>query len=150
MRKEDLDHLKLLSVFHYVCAGLTILASLIPVLYLALGLAILVSPEFVQKMEGEVQPDQTVAVAFVLVTAVLLFLGVAIALCLFFAGRCLARQTHYIFCKVIAVLECLWFPPFGTVLGILNLVVLSRESVKQLFGCAGPVPSIPDHSTGLS
>ncbi len=149
MRKEDLDHLKLLSIFHYVCAGLTMVASLFPVLYMALGLVILISPEFAQEMEGDVEQAQTLAVVFVLVAAVFLFLGVAVALCLFLAGRFLARQTHYVFCMVIGALECLSFP-FGTILGIFTLVVLSRESVKQLFGRGAPLPPLPDQSMGLS
>jgi hypothetical protein len=33
---------------------------------------------------------------------------------------------------VVACLECL-FIPFGTILGVLTLIVLSRESVKTQF-----------------
>jgi hypothetical protein len=33
---------------------------------------------------------------------------------------------------VIACIECL-FMPFGTILGVFTLIVLSRESVKKLF-----------------
>jgi hypothetical protein len=33
----------------------------------------------------------------------------------------------------MACIECL-FLPFGTILGVFTIIVLSRESVKELFG----------------
>ena len=47
-------------------------------------------------------------------------------------GRALARRTRYWFVFVIACIECL-FMPFGTILGVFTLIVLSRESIKNLF-----------------
>ena len=48
-------------------------------------------------------------------------------------GRFLRRHKHYMFCLVIACLECS-FMPFGTVLGAFTIFVLMRESIKQSFG----------------
>ena len=48
------------------------------------------------------------------------------------AGRFLATRKHYMFCLVMAAIECL-FTPFGTVLGVFTIVVLMRDSVKQSF-----------------
>jgi len=36
------------------------------------------------------------------------------------------------FCLVMAGVECI-FTPFGTVLGVLTIIVLVRPSVKELF-----------------
>ena len=52
---------------------------------------------------------------------------------LFIAGRSLAKRCHYWFAFVVACLECL-FVPFGTILGVFTLIVLSRNSAKELFG----------------
>ena len=49
------------------------------------------------------------------------------------AGRYLARRERYTFCLVVAGVECM-FMPFGTVLGVFTIIVLSRPSVKDLFG----------------
>jgi hypothetical protein len=49
------------------------------------------------------------------------------------AGRNLAAHRGYVFCVVVAALECLWVP-LGTILGVFTIVVLQRESVKELFG----------------
>jgi hypothetical protein len=59
-------------------------------------------------------------------------LGLATALCILISGRALAKCTRYWFVFVIACIECL-FMPFGTILGVFTLIVLSRESVKKLF-----------------
>jgi hypothetical protein len=48
------------------------------------------------------------------------------------AGRSLATHRHYWFAFAIACLECL-FIPFGTILGVFTIIVLSREPVKALF-----------------
>jgi hypothetical protein len=47
-------------------------------------------------------------------------------------GRFLAHRKYYMFCIVMAAVECL-FMPFGTVLAVFTLVVLLRESVKRMF-----------------
>jgi len=57
------------------------------------------------------------------------------AICILIARRALAKRTRYWFVFVVACIECL-FMPFGTVLGVFTLIVLSRESVKKLFAPA--------------
>jgi len=47
-------------------------------------------------------------------------------------ARFLARRRHYLFCLVMAAIECAYMP-FGTVLGVFTIIVLMRDSVKQLF-----------------
>jgi hypothetical protein len=45
----------------------------------------------------------------------------------------LKRHTNYTYCLVVAAIECM-FTPFGTVLGVLTIIVLVRPTVKALFG----------------
>jgi len=59
--------------------------------------------------------------------------GITMAICILIAGQCLFRRKAYSFALVIACVECL-FIPFGTILGVFTIIVLSRESVKALFG----------------
>jgi hypothetical protein len=44
----------------------------------------------------------------------------------------MAHRKHYTFCLVMAGVECL-FMPFGTVLGVFTILVLNRQTVKELF-----------------
>jgi hypothetical protein len=58
--------------------------------------------------------------------------GWAFAVVVFLAGRFIASRKHYTFCFVVACIECM-FMPFGTVLGVFTIIVLMRQSVKNLF-----------------
>jgi hypothetical protein len=124
------DYLRLLSVFHYVVAGLAGLASLLPVVYMAVGLAILGTATH----GGPPDPmGRAIALIFVTVAAGLLAGALTLTVCIGLAGRYLAGHSHYTFCLVMAAVECV-FMPFGTVLGVLTLITLLQEPAKVLFG----------------
>jgi len=61
------------------------------------------------------------------------YILVGFAVCLALAGRFLAQRRRYYYCLVMAGIACM-FMPFGTVLGVFTIIVLLRESVKELFG----------------
>ncbi len=128
----DLDHLRLLSIFHYVVAGLVTLASCALIFHLLIGLAVLfgVSEELQNNTHGP--PPLFFGVLFTVIPACFMLCGFTLALCLAIAGRSLSRCRRYTFCLVIAAIECL-FMPFGTALGIFTIIVLSRPTVKDLF-----------------
>jgi hypothetical protein len=127
---EDLQYLKLLSIFHYVVGGIAALFSFIPVIYVVIGiLAVCIPGSF--EGEGEALP-LFFGWIFIIIGAVLIVLGWAFSTCIVIAGRFLARRIHYMFCIVIAAIECI-FMPFGTVLGVFTIVVLARPSVREMF-----------------
>lgn len=127
---QDDDQLRLLSIFHYVVAGLSGLFACFPIIHLIFGLMFLFAP---QNFEDKgVTPPSWFGWIFVIVASVLIILGWVFAGFVLAAGRCLAKRKRYTFCLVMAGVECL-FMPFGTILGVITIVVLMRESVKQLF-----------------
>lgn len=127
---QDNEHLRLLAIFHYVLAGVTGLISLFPLLHLAAGLFLIFGTKYF-KGPGE-PPPPIVGWFFVIAASVFIVLGLTFAILILSNGRCIAKRKRYTFCQVMACVECL-FMPFGTVLGVFTLVVLSRESVKMLF-----------------
>ena len=126
---QDQQHLDLLGIFHYVVAGISALFSLIPVIHLAMGLA-MVTGHF-PHTPGEPDPAMFGWI-FVAIGAALILFGLAFSALLAYAGRCLRQRRRYTFCLVMAAISCA-FMPFGTVLGIFTLVVLTRPSAKSLF-----------------
>ncbi len=69
--------------------------------------------------------------------------GLGMFLCLmglailkFMAAGCLRRRRSRAFCMIVGGLSCVGIP-FGTVLGVFTLVVLSRPSVTRLFDVRG-------------
>ena len=128
---QDLEHLRLLSIFHYVVAALCGVFSLLPLIHLVIGLGML-SGRFPDAQSSE-EGLRFVGWIFVGVGSTVIIGGLAFSLCLFLAGRYLAQHRRYTFCLVMAALACT-FMPFGTVLGVFTILVLVRPSVKELFG----------------
>ncbi|MHC4544628.1 MAG: hypothetical protein ACYTDW_01565 [Planctomycetota bacterium] len=133
---QDEEHLKLLSIFHYVVGGIAGLFACIPVFHLIIGIAILVAG--LSEASGDERvPSLTFGLMFTLIALIFITAGWTLAICLIVSGRRLARRKHYKFCFVIACISCA-FSPFGTVLGIFTIIVLVRPTVKELFGEAAP------------
>ena len=77
-------------------------------------------------------PPQIVGWVLVLVAGAIMVAGWLFAAAIILAGRFLAKQTRYTYCLVMGGIECL-FMPFGTVLGVFTIIVITRDSVKGLF-----------------
>ncbi|MDJ0671770.1 MAG: hypothetical protein DWQ53_23750 [Microcystis flos-aquae DF17] len=60
-------------------------------------------------------------------------LGEVFAIATIVSGRFLKRRQRYWFSFVMACILCL-FTPLGTILGVFTIIVLSRQSVKELYG----------------
>jgi len=127
---DDVQQLKLLSIFQYVAAVLLAVMACFPAIYVVFGIIIVTAPA---SMGGGGQPPPAfMGWMFILIGSAVILAGWTIAALMAYAGRCLARRERRVFCLVVAALECLW-TPFGTVLGILTLLVLIRPSVIELF-----------------
>jgi len=133
--KQDEEHLRLLSIFHYVVSGLAALVALFPIFHLIIGVVIIVASHHVTSNGGP--PPAFIGWIFVIIAASFIIVGWIIAALILTTGRFLARRKHYQFCLVMAGVECL-FMPFGTILGVFTIFVLVRESTKQLFGINSP------------
>src|SRR5262245_58366719 len=128
---RDTEQLNLLAIFHYVVGGLAALFSFFPLLYLVVGGFLLFAAEHPGPNSQEA-PPAFLGWMFIVLGVVFFLAGVIMAICILIAGRCLSRRKGYSFTLVIACIECL-FVPFGTILGVFTIVVLSRESVKASF-----------------
>jgi hypothetical protein len=127
---QDEQHLKLLATFHYIVGGLIALFSCFPVIHLVLGIVMIVAPE---KMDSSGQPPPAlIGWIFALIGGSIIVIGWMLAGCVVAAGRCLAKRRHYMFCLVMAGIQCIYMP-FGTVLGVFTIIVLMRNSVKEAF-----------------
>ncbi len=134
----DAEHLRLLSLFHYVVAGLAALFSLFPVLHLVLGLAAITG--HLGDGEKSAMP-QLMGWFFVFFASAWIVTGFTLAGCMVLAARFLRERRRFLFCLVVAGAECA-FSPFGTLLGVFTIVVLVRPSVKAAFE-ATPVAAPP-------
>ena len=138
---QDLEHLRLLSIFHYVVAGLTALFACFPIFHLAFGLVMFFAPG---SLESNNHPPpgelRFIGLFFAAFAGTFILAGWTLAVFILLAGRNLARHRRYTFCLMVAGIMCMLMP-FGTVLGVFTIVVLVRPPVKELFdNQVGQVP----------
>lgn len=124
------EHLRLLSIFHYVNAAISALCSCVFLIYLGFGAVMLLNPALFAT-PGQPQPDG-VGWIFLFVGLIPLILGLIYSGVNVFAGYCIKHRARRDFCLTIAGINCLNVP-FGITLGILTILVLSREKVKAKF-----------------
>jgi hypothetical protein len=131
---QDTEHLKLLSIFHYVVGGLMALVACFPIIHLIIGTTMVLGG-FGHGRSGEASPA-AVGWVFIVIALVIIGLGWTLALCTVIAGRSLAQRRRYMFCLIVAGIMAVTCMPFGTVLGVFTIIVLLRPSVKAAFGAA--------------
>ena len=126
MTQEE-QHLNLLSIFHFVFAGLKVLFSCVFLIHIAIGIAMLCGA-----IDGKEPPPKFVGVFLILLGSIFIIVSWILAGLMIALGVQLRRRTSRTCCFVIAGIECISMP-FGTILGVLTIVLLMKESVKQLF-----------------
>jgi hypothetical protein len=136
----DHEHLKLLSIFHYVLGGISAFFACIPIVHIVLGLFFIASPQSFGQSGN--QPPAFLGWLFLTMGGCFMCFGWVFAILVLIAGRCIALRKSHTYCFVVACLECTWMP-FGTCLGVFTILVLNRASVKALFN---PKPSANDRA----
>ncbi|MDD5347079.1 MAG: hypothetical protein PHT59_00530 [Candidatus Omnitrophica bacterium] len=137
MRSEDERQLGLLSIFHKILGILVAVFSCMFIFHLVIGIISLVNPG---ALGGNNNPPPAMfGWLFLIMGSAAILLGWSLGVCMFLAGKYLTERTHYKFCFGVAIASCL-VQPFGTVLGIFTIIVLSRLSVKALFSQT-PLPA---------
>jgi len=124
---QDEQYLNLLGIFHYVVGGITACFACIPIIHLVLGLAMLSG-----KFDGSDPPPPFLGWIIVIIASTFILIGAVLAATIILAGRRLRQRRSYNFCFVLACIECI-FMPFGTVLGVFTIILLHKDSVRQLF-----------------
>ena len=125
---QDLEHLRLLSIFHYVVGGMMAFFACIPIIHVVIGIVMLRNPGGF----GGQPPPPFIGLLFVIIGGTVILIGWVLAALVIISGRFLTQRKHYVYCLVIAGVSCL-FMPVGTILGVFTIIVLVRPSVKGLF-----------------
>lgn len=137
-RNIDVDHLNLLSIFYFVAGGLSILGTLLLLVDFAVIQTVLSNPSIWEHQKQPPPPPMVFAMFHLFVWFYLvmgLFLMVA-AILNILSGIFLRARKHRTFSFVVAGINCLQIP-LGTVLGVFTIVVLLRESVRELYETPG-------------
>ena len=139
---RDADHLKVLSICHYVWGGVTALWSMCGLFYVFMGVAFANDPSAFNNSNagsgaGNPPPSPFVGYMFMgMGTAIVLF-GSLVGGLTIYSGRCIARRKGRTFSLVMAGINCLSVP-VGTVLGVFTFMVLTRDSVRAVYAAPPP------------
>jgi hypothetical protein len=129
LSKEDSEQLQLLTLGHYILAGIQALFGLAPIVHLGIGIWMLTSPELAKAKNGAAW----FGVVFVAFALGWMLASWSLAACLVIAGRSLSQRKRRTFCLVVAAIVAMMCIPFGTVLGVFTIIVLLRPTVRDAF-----------------
>ena len=132
---QDEEHLKLLAIFHYIVGAMAVLFSCFPLLYVGMGVLFVVSPHFLTEGQKGPPPPAALGYIFIAIGAFFALLGWSAAIATILSGRYIARRRKRMFSVVMGAILCM-FMPFGTVLGVFTIMLLTKESVQRLYGIA--------------
>jgi peptidoglycan biosynthesis protein MviN/MurJ (putative lipid II flippase) len=130
-RKIDANHLDILSIFHFVGAGLALLGILFLLGHYAMMHAVFANPKFWQDQKQTPPPAELFAIFkwfYLVFGAWFLASGVLNVI----SGFCLRARRHRTFSLVVGGINCLHVP-LGTVLGVFTIIILIRDSVRELY-----------------
>jgi hypothetical protein len=131
--ENQINNLNILSIFHYVFAGITGLTACFPIFHLIMGLTMLFGDFYPQEVSPEMPfPFEVFGLMFTIIPAAIILLGWAFAIAAAISGYFLSKRRNYNYCLIIAGISCV-FMPFGTILGVFTLVELLKDDVKALF-----------------
>jgi len=132
--EQDRHYLQLLTIFHYVAAGVTALFGCVPIFHLGVGLSLLFGGAFSEAAQGtgDTVLMTLLALLFTLLPLALIVGLWGLALATAVSGYFIKTRQRRVFSIVVAAFNCIIFP-IGTVLGVFTLVVLVRPSVVTLY-----------------
>src|SRR6478752_3522929 len=114
---NDAKHLWYLGLANYIFAGLWALAGCFPIIHLTLGLLMLTGAIEPPPQRGNDPPFELIGGLFVGVASLFIVGAWTHATLLILAGRCLQQRRWYVFCFVMACLQCA-SAPIGTAIGV--------------------------------
>lgn len=128
---RDEEHLKLLSIFHYVVGAIHCAFAALFVFQMIFMLAMLSIPMFAGK-QGDAMPVMFMGIFMAVFFGLFVLFGLALGIGTILSGRFIKQRTRRTFSLVVAGINCMMFP-FGTALGVFTLIVLVRDSVRRVY-----------------
>jgi len=129
-RNEDESHLNILSICHFIYAGIVGLLGLFFGIYIVLGLVMAAS--VASSGASGAAPGAAIGGIFVVIGGLAMLFTWGKAALLIVSGISMRRRRRRTLSFVVACISCLNIP-MGTALGVFTLIVLNRPSVKALY-----------------
>ena len=128
---EFKSNIKILEMFHYIYGGICCFFGLFPIFHIVIGILILTNA-FPHSNQGQELP-KFFGYIFVIAGSIILLFSQTLGVLTIISGRKIAKLKSRNFSLVIAGINCIGFP-FGTVLGVFALMMLTKDEAKILYG----------------
>jgi hypothetical protein len=137
---KESGQLRLMSILHYVWGALLMLLASIFIIHVVMGIWLIKhgGPMNFPTATGTAPaasnvPPAVVGYLFAFMGGCAVLVGWAFGYLTILSGRRMNQRRSRIFSIVIAAVNCISFP-FGTALGVFTIIILSKDSVKALYG----------------
>lgn len=131
-QQKDIEHLKLLSIFHFVFGGLAFLGLGFLAIHFFFMRMIFTHPERFNSGRSTAPPKEFFEI-FQWFYVFMALICIAVAVANILSGVYLRKRKNRMFSMILAGFNCVQMP-FGTALGVFTFIVLSRPIVRQLYG----------------
>jgi hypothetical protein len=132
----DEEHLRLLSIGHYIAGGFTIAITFLLLFYFFIFLLLARRPGLFGGQNNPHPPPAGILGFVAIIFGFLIVAGWTFGGLTIYVGRCIKRRVRRTLTLVVACLNTLSMP-FGTILGVFTLMVLTRPRVKLLYTRVG-------------
>ena len=130
-QRKDIEHLRVLAIFHFVSAGLALAGLCFLAIHFMIFRSIFSDPAVFANSKGGPPPQEIFnffKIFYVVASAWFVMSGLGNVLSAIY----LRQRRNRTFSMVVAGFNCLYMP-LGTVLGVFTFVVLGRDSVIELY-----------------
>ena len=134
-RQRLTEHLKILSICHYVYAGLATCGSALGLIYIAMGQLIASVPKWKPTIEQDPPPPEVLRMfqwMFGIFGGCMMVGALGIAALCFFSARAMSARRNRTLSLVAGGVVCVT-GLFGVVLGVFTLVLLLGREAKELY-----------------
>ncbi|HEB59683.1 MAG TPA: hypothetical protein ENJ01_10695 [Gammaproteobacteria bacterium] len=133
-RVLDEEHLRLLAIFHFVYGGFTLVMALVMLMYTGIFSMFLSNPAFSDGSADVAMAGDIIGI-FIGVFGVIAFLSFIYGIGLIVSGVLMRKRKARLFSFIMAIPNLIAIP-WGTLLSVFTLIVLSRETVKSMYTAA--------------
>jgi hypothetical protein len=128
---NDLRYLNIVAGLHLVVGVMAGLFSCLPLINLSMGLPMLSHLPKVL-VQDTYSPFVILSIAFAVFPIIIVIVGWMFAIAVVLNGYYITRRQWLTYCTVMSGIETI-FMPFGTVLGVFTIILLSKPDLRNLF-----------------
>jgi hypothetical protein len=129
---EDVGYLNLLSLFHFIVAGVAGLFSCLPLFNLLIGIPILKDVPYALSQSEYFSQYTLAPLMFILLPTGMTVIGWMFAIAMALNGCYIKNRQWLKYCMIMSGIETI-FTPFGTALGVFTIILLTKPNIKILF-----------------